>query len=566
MNKNIIYFIGSIILIYLIAICIKKLIRINEKFEETSKKNTLVLYTFHKYDKNVQFFIDNGVFKDDNIDFIFIINDPILKVNCPDYVKVINRENKGYDFGAWSEGLLTNNLYKNYNTFIFINSSVIGPIMPPYYKGKWTNIFLNGLSGNIKLYGSLINPYGWTSIHEPHVQSYAFCTDKEALQVLINNKIFSMTNQINDWKEVIAEKEIKMSTVILDNGWNIGCIFIHYKNIDFRKVNKDKAYYTPLLLGNLTTNKYYNEYIHPYEILFIKEKYVTNKDWINHYIDNYQENFESIIKLDIDISSIYNEEDITQYNNIGKFDNSVNKKHYLSILTTFKNETMILDTWIKHYLWQGVEHFYLIDNDSNDEPLNILQPYIDQGIVTLYVLPVKHKQIEHLRYVYEQENLKENTTWLINADMDEFFYCKDKNIKEQLNNYMDYNVIYSNWRMFGSDGLKIQPKDIRVSIIYREPEYNSHTKYIIQTKNINSYQLNLHEVSNNSNNINLSDIFRLNHYPIQSEEYFRKVKMTRGAADSVNYDNFRDMNYFNRYDQNKTFEDNDLKNLINNYS
>ena len=559
-NKNIIYFIGATILIYLIAIYIKKLIRINEKFEETSKKNTLVLYTFYKYDKNVQFFIDNGVFKDDKIDFIFIINDPILKVNCPDYVKVINRQNTGYDFGAWSEGLLTNNLYKNYNTFIFINSSVIGPITPPYYKGKWIDIFLNGISGNIKLYGSLINSYGFTSKTEPHIQSYAFCTDKEALQVLINNEIFSMTNQINEYRDVVEQKEIRMSKVILDNGWNIGCIFNHYKNVDFRNLNTQNI----KLLNNLTTNKYYNEYIHPYEILFIKERYVTNKDWINQYIDNYQENFESLIKLDIDTSSIYKEEDIIQYDNIGKFDNSVNKKHYLSILTTFKNETMILDTWIKHYLWQGVEHFYLIDNNSNDEPLNILQPYIDQGIVTLYVLPVKHKQTEHTRYVYEQENLKENTTWLIIADMDEFFYCKDKNIKEQLKNYMDYNVIYSNWRMFGSDGLKIQPNDIRVSIIYREPEHHSLTKYIIQTKNINSDQLNIHSVSNNSNNINLRDIFRLNHYPIQSEEYFRKVKMPRGDATAANVDNIRDMNYFNRYDQNKIFEDNDLKNLINN--
>jgi hypothetical protein len=281
MNKNIIYFIGSIILIYLIAICIKKLIRINEKFEETSKKDTLVLYTFHKYDKNVQFFIDNGVFKDDNIDFIFIINDPILKVNCPDYVKVINRQNTGYDFGAWSDGLLTNNLYKNYNTFIFVNSSVIGPITPPYYKGKWTDIFLNGISGNIKLYGSLINSYGFSSITEPHVQSYAFCTDKKALQVLINNEIFSMTNQINEYRDVVEQKEIRMSKVILDNGWNIGCIFNHYKNIDFSDLKNQNIE----LINNLTTNKYYNEYVHPYETLFVKEKYITNKDWINHYIN-----------------------------------------------------------------------------------------------------------------------------------------------------------------------------------------------------------------------------------------------------------------------------------------
>jgi glycosyltransferase involved in cell wall biosynthesis len=50
--------------------------------------------------------------------------------------------------------------------------------------------------------------------------------------------------------------------------------------------------------------------------------------------------------------------------------------YYLSVLSIFKNETMNLKIWIEHYLWQGVEHFYLIDNGSDDNPLNILQEYI----------------------------------------------------------------------------------------------------------------------------------------------------------------------------------------------
>ena len=63
--------------------------------------------------------------------------------------------------------------------------------------------------------------------------------------------------------------------------------------------------------------------------------------------------------------------------------------HYLSVMAIFKNETMNLKLWIEHYLWQGVEHFYLIDNGSNDNPLSILQEYIDNGIVTYYFLPEK---------------------------------------------------------------------------------------------------------------------------------------------------------------------------------
>ena len=36
--------------------------------------------------------------------------------------------------------------------------------------------------------------------------------------------------------------------------------------------------------------------------------------------------------------------------------------YYLSILAQFKNETMNLKLWLDHHLWQGVQHFFLIDN------------------------------------------------------------------------------------------------------------------------------------------------------------------------------------------------------------
>src|SRR5690348_9778161 len=59
-------------------------------------------------------------------------------------------------------------------------------------------------------------------------------------------------------------------------------------------------------------------------------------------------------------------------------------KYYLSIGAIFKNESHILGEWISHYLYHGVEHFYLINDESNDEYMKILQPYINKDIVTLY--------------------------------------------------------------------------------------------------------------------------------------------------------------------------------------
>jgi len=65
-----------------------------------------------------------------------------------------------------------------------------------------------------------------------------------------------------------------------------------------------------------------------------------------------------------------------------------------------------------------------------------------------------------------------------------------------------------------------------------------------------------------NNKIIVNDKIRLNHYPIQSLDFFTKVKMTRGDATSTVVDNIRDMNYFNNYNDNMTYKDTDLADLI----
>lgn len=236
--------------------------------------------------------------------------------------------------------------------------------------------------------------------------------------------------------------------------------------------------------------------------------------------------------------------------------------NYLSILAIMKNEAMNLKIWIDHYISQGVDHFYLIDNGSDDESVNIINDLIKNNYpITLHILLEKYVQVKHYRYVYDQENLKKATKWLIVADLDEFFYCKNSKISNELQNYEDYDYITSKWRMFGSNNYIEHPKDIRISLTKRVKNLNINTKYIFQTKNINSSSVNIHWLSDGyKNHIELSEVFRLNHYPIQSKEFFEKVKMTRGDADRDI--NVRDWNYFDTYNIDTNYNDEDLKNMI----
>ena len=236
--------------------------------------------------------------------------------------------------------------------------------------------------------------------------------------------------------------------------------------------------------------------------------------------------------------------------------------NYLSILAIMKNEAMNLKLWIDHYISQGVDHFYLIDNGSDDNSVNIINDLIKNNYpITLYILPEQHVQVKHYRYVYDKENLQKKTKWLIVADLDEFFYCKNSKISNELQNYEDYDFITSKWRMFGSNNCVEHPKDIRISLTKRIEKLHINTKYIFQTKNINSSSVHIHWlIDGYKNTIDLSEVFRLNHYPIQSKEFFEKVKMSRGDVDSNI--NVRDWNYFDSYNIGTDYNDEDLKNMI----
>lgn len=230
---------------------------------------TLVLFVFHVLNERVQNFIKNAIFYDENVDFIIISNDKNNRFEAPSYVKSLFRDNIGYDFGGWSEALLTNNLYKNYNNYIFVNSSVIGPYIPSYYKGKWTDIYLDGLQNNIKLFGSTINTCR-NPLHLSHVQSYIFAMNKETLDYLIDCEIFSITNYASTFHDAIHNKEILMSKKILENGWNIGSLLPYYKDVDFTFKKKTPEEYIIPFLDDIMFPHFRNKLWNEYQLVFIK--------------------------------------------------------------------------------------------------------------------------------------------------------------------------------------------------------------------------------------------------------------------------------------------------------
>jgi hypothetical protein len=233
---------------------------------------TLVLYVFHEYNDLVKKFIDKAIFRDDNIDFMIICNNLTFKIdNLPDYVIYKNRENIGFDFGGWSYGLLINDFYKNYDNYICINSSIIGPFLPDNFSGKWTDFYINGLKDNVKLFGSTINK----DFH-PHVQTFIFSLNTETLEYLIRWQIFSLTNHYKTLWDTVINKEVFMSNLIIRNKWNIGCLIPYYKNTDFVKLIENNEIKDNMINGHLDSksdimyNEFYKKYWTETDIIFFK--------------------------------------------------------------------------------------------------------------------------------------------------------------------------------------------------------------------------------------------------------------------------------------------------------
>ena len=230
---------------------------------------TLVLYVFHTYNERVNAFINKAVFQDKMVDFIFICNNKNINFTVPEYVTVLKRNNIGYDFGGWSDALLTNDLYKNYDHFIFANSSVIGPFINSDYTGRWIDLYLNGLTSDIKLFGSTINTIQ-DPLHKSHVQSYIFTMDKETLDFLIKKEIFTMNSYVKTFNDAIFKKEVLMSRYIIENGWNIGCLNKYYDGVDFRFKTKKPRDYSKPFLDDIMYPQYENKIWSREGLLFVK--------------------------------------------------------------------------------------------------------------------------------------------------------------------------------------------------------------------------------------------------------------------------------------------------------
>jgi hypothetical protein len=279
------------------------------------------------------------------------------------------------------------------------------------------------------------------------------------------------------------------------------------------------------------------------------------------------------------------------------------------LVAIFKNEGHILKEWLEHYINQDVDMFFLIDNGSNDNYIDTIQPYINSNKVTLVKDDTKYQQV-YLYNKYYLDKVK-SYNWVILCDLDEFIYARrgfptiNSYLKKLPNNVSQVCIP---WKMFGSNGYntknkrqptsvinnftkrasynekadskkwkkewgegQVKTKLVKINnIIFKKNEKYNFVKSIARTRDLINLEVHKHNVmrdsicSNQRKDIISGDFCKtnrtilqnsclhLNHYAIQSINWFMKIKATRGCVahdiNSIHYTN-RNEKYYRRYDK-----------------
>lgn len=142
-----------------------------------------------------------------------------------------------------------------------------------------------------------------------------------------------------------------------------------------------------------------------------------------------------------------------------------NPSRYLAIAVIFKNETPYLAEWLEFHRLVGVEHVYLYDNGSTDNPTEVLAPYLKEGFVTLipWALPwyLGGTTAQYVAFAHALLNFGHDWRWIAFIDLDEFLFPVEGNsLPALLRDYEELPAIAVFWTMFGFSGNEKRPEGL----------------------------------------------------------------------------------------------------------
>ena len=244
----------------------------------------------------------------------------------------------------------------------------------------------------------------------------------------------------------------------------------------------------------------------------------------------------------------------------------------LGILAIFRNEARIMHEWVAHHHLEGVSQFVLINDNSTDNG-----PHIARSLNCTVIDNVRHwlwpmNICQTSAYRKFQHLLQ--TQWMMIIDLDEFVYARAP--YRRIVDYLaaldsDVGAVVLPWKIFGSAGER-HPRSVIEGCPWRGSTtasgFPSNVKTVVRQSSLQKIQgphiCKVHGLTIDSGGRiyehppfyfqpvpNMSHALHINHYPLQSWEFYSAVKMTRGEATGHSYGardkNRRDVAYYKEY-------------------
>jgi Glycosyltransferase family 92 len=220
-------------------------------------------------------------------------------------------------------------------------------------------------------------------------------------------------------------------------------------------------------------------------------------------------------------------------------------EHYLAVCAIYRDEAEYLAEWLEFHRLVGCERFYLYNNLSTDNHLEVLQTYVDEGLVVVHDWPDFPGQIGAYDDCIDRHG--DEARWIAFIDIDEFLFSPTyRPLPEILADYERWPGVAVNLPRFGTaghrtkpDGLVIESYTMRLqapatrtvkSIV--DPAAvdrcrNSHMFWYRRRAAVDENEFPVHSTSTKLPSL---ERLRANHYYTKSEEELR-AKHSRRTAD-----------------------------------
>lgn len=219
----------------------------------------------------------------------------------------------------------------------------------------------------------------------------------------------------------------------------------------------------------------------------------------------------------------------------------------LGVVVIIRDEAPYLTEWLAYHHALGVQHFFIYDNGSTDELHEVIETWVNHGLVTLVHWPLPGGQID--AYAHALRFYGPSLDWLAYFDVDEFVVpLKDDDIPSLLARFPDAADVRMPRVDFGFGGHRSPPRDLTIEaytqvadVFGRDPVKPPRVKTALRPGSISAVGIHTATVADDVRGPDGSPLpsqtvgkacweyVQLNHYYTRSFEEF-EAKRFRGSA------------------------------------